>query len=92
MDGRTFVRHEIYRYQTAGPRSANFSKHMHVNKISSPINFRIINKKSNVVHLEVRSWLMSRKTHQIWPKLRLTTIYVDYGLWIDILRFEVGTL
>ena len=34
-----YVRHEIYRKQTAGPRSANFYEHMQVDKINSPANF-----------------------------------------------------
>ena len=39
VDGRVFVRHEMYRDQPTGPRSVNFGKHMHVDKISSSTNF-----------------------------------------------------
>ena len=37
-----FVRHEMYRNQTEGPRSVNFAKHMHVDKVSSPTNVQIV--------------------------------------------------
>ena len=63
------VRHEMYRNQTNGPRSANFAnKHMHVDKVSSPTNVQIVKVldihfqvKKIGVHSEVHEWL-SRKT------------------------------
>ena len=59
-----FVRHEMYRDQTAGPRSANFGKHMHLDKVSSPINLQVVKvldlhfqvKKSTGVHSKIHSW------------------------------------
>ena len=47
-----FVRHEMYRTQTEGPRSANFTKHMHVDKVSSPTNVQIV--KVLDIHFQVK--------------------------------------
>ena len=68
MDRHMFARHEIYRDQTDGPRSANFAKHKHVDKVSSPTNVQIVKvldihfqAKKIRVHSKVHEWL-SRKT------------------------------
>ena len=37
MDRHMFVRHEMYRDQTDEPRSANFAKNMHVDKVRLPM-------------------------------------------------------
>ena len=47
-----FVRHEMYRDQTDGPRGANFAKHMHVGKVSSPTNIQIV--KVLDIHFQVK--------------------------------------
>ena len=47
-----FARHEMYRDQTDGSRSANFAKHMHVDKISSPTNVQIV--KVLDIHFQVK--------------------------------------
>ena len=68
MDRHIFVRREMYRDQTDAPRSANFAKHMHINKISSPTYVQIV-KVLDIhfqvekigVHSEIHEWL-SRKT------------------------------
>ena len=47
-----FVRHEMYRSQTDGPRSANFVKHMHVDRVSLPTNVQIV--KVFDIHFQVK--------------------------------------
>ena len=77
-----FVRHEMHRDQTDGPRSDNFTKHMHDDKASSPTNVQIavvldiyFQVKKIGVHSEVYEWL-SRKALMDAAKLRFTTLLV----------------
>ena len=88
-----FVRHELHRDQTDGPKSANFVKHMHVDKVSSPTNVQIVKVldihfqvKKIRVHSEVHEWL-SRKTLTDRAKMRFTTLLVKHGLSIGIFLF-----
>ena len=68
MNGRLIVRHRIYQDQTVGPRSANFDKHMLVDKSKfvyqfssrqSPWNLFSC-KKLHEVYSEVHSWLFRK--------------------------------
>ena len=86
-----FVRHEMYRNQTHGPRSAN----LHVDKVSSPTNIHIVKAldihfqvKKIEVHSKVHEWL-SRKTLTNRAKLQFTTLLVKYGFPIGIFIFDL---
>ena len=95
MDRHMFVRHEMYRDQTDEPRSTNFAKHMHVDKVSSPTNVQIIKvldihfqaKKSDFIRKFMIGYLAKR--WRIWQKLRFTTLLVKYGLSIGIFIFDL---
>ena len=65
-----FVRHEMYRDQTDGPRSANFAKHMHIDKVSSPTNVEIVKVLNN--HFQVKKTASSFEGSRVVISPRLT--------------------
>ena len=73
MDGRMFVRHEIYRDQTIGARIANLGKHMHVDKVSTSTNFHPILWRSMTFAFKVKySNGVSSEVHPLFSRKPLT--------------------
>ena len=93
-----FIKIMIYCEQTAGPRSANFCKLMHVDKVHSyaifiqnldvlDLHFKV--KYSIRVFRDCQTWL-SRKQWQIWQTSLLPTQKAACGISIGILTFDIG--